>query len=169
MAMAIARPRHTSRRPTLGEYVERRLGRGSWAQARNVLAKPFGARSFAEFWRYWNPVYGYFLYYYSYRPLRRTVPRPAAAWLTFLLCGFVLHDLVGWLAARTVRFPEMTLLFALFGAGAIASEALHIDTSRHPFAVRAPANAAWLLAAWAIAAAVQRSWPGVAMALAGSR
>jgi hypothetical protein len=161
MDMAIAPPRRTSRRPTLGEYVERRLGRGSWVQARNVFAKPFGARSFAAFWRYWNPVYGYVLYYYSYRPLRRVLPRPAAAWLTILLCGLLLHDLVGWLAARRVRFPEMTLLFALFGAGAIASEALRLDLSRYPFPVRALANAAWLLAAWAITASAQRYWPGI--------
>src|SRR5437763_2985091 len=123
MVIVTARVRRESRRPTLRKYVERRLGRGSWTQTRNVFAKPFGARSFAEFWRYWNPVYGYFLYYYSYRPLRRVLPRPAAAWTTFLLCGFLLHDLVGWLATRTMRFPEMTLLFALFGAGVVASEA----------------------------------------------
>ena len=94
------------RRPGLGEYIERRLGRGATTQLRNLLVRPLGAASFSQFWRYWNPVYGYFLSYYAYRPLRRVFPRPVAVLLTFVGCGFVLHDLVGWAVAGHARFPR---------------------------------------------------------------
>jgi len=75
------------RRPGLGEYIERRLGRGATTQLRNLLVRPLGAASFSQFWRYWNPVYGYFLSYYAYRPLRLVFPRPVAVLLTFVGCG----------------------------------------------------------------------------------
>lgn len=123
------------RKPTLTRYIEVRLGNDPGTQARNVIAKPFGAGSFAEFWWYWNPLYGYFLFYYSYRPLRRLLPRRLAVWLTFVFCGLVLHDAVGWILARRVRFPELTVLFALFGIGAIGSEAARMDLSGSPFVV----------------------------------
>jgi hypothetical protein len=60
--------REPRRRPTLSAYVERRLGTGAATMARNVVFKPLGAGSFGQFWQYWNPVYGYFLYYYAYSP-----------------------------------------------------------------------------------------------------
>src|SRR5690242_13393457 len=85
--MSARRPRV---RLTLSAYVEHRLGTGSVTMARNLLLKPLGAGSFRRFSQCWNPVYGYFLYYFAYRPLRRYLPRPAAVWLTFAACGFFL-------------------------------------------------------------------------------
>jgi hypothetical protein len=136
--------RARGRKPTLTRYIEARLGKAPATQAKNVLAKPFGAGSFIGFWRYWNPVYGYFLLYYSYRPLRKVLPRGLAVWLTFILCGLVLHDAVGWALGRRVRFPELTLLFAVFGLGALAGEAVRMDLSRSPVMIRAVANVAYL-------------------------
>jgi hypothetical protein len=138
--------RTAQHRLSLRRYIEVRLGTGAGTQARNLLARPFGAGSFAGFWRYWNPVYGYVLFYWSYRPLRRVLPRAAAMWLTFVLCGLVLHDMVGWALGRNVRFPEMTILFAVFGLGTVAGEALGMDLSRRPAAVRVAANVAYLAA-----------------------
>ena len=86
-----------------------------------------------------------------YRPLRRKLPRPLAVWLTFVACGFVLHDLVGWVLARQVRVPEMTLLFVLFGAEVILADRLHLNFSRQPLLVRVMANCAWLLGGFATA------------------
>ena len=120
------------RRPGLGEYIERRLGRGATTQLRNLLVRPLGAASFSRFWRYWNPVYGYFLSYYAYRPLRLVFPRPVAVLLTFVGCGFVLHDLVGWAVAGHARFAEMTAMFALFGVGVVLSDALRLDLAHYP-------------------------------------
>lgn len=48
---------------TFAQYLRFRLGTASgrtvWF---NFIIKPFGASSFAGFWRQWNPVYGYVLY-----------------------------------------------------------------------------------------------------------
>jgi hypothetical protein len=72
-------------------------------------------------------------------------------WLTFLACGFCLHDLVGWLLARQVRAPEMSVLFLLFGGGVVLAEALRLDLSAQPLPVRVLANTTFLLAAWGAA------------------
>lgn len=82
------RHRRHSRRVTFTQYLEFRLGtdggRSAWF---NFFVKSFGARSFSEFWRLWNPVYGYILYYFSYRPLARVLPRPLAVLITFAASG----------------------------------------------------------------------------------
>jgi hypothetical protein len=134
---------------TLGRYLRFRLGpiggkaggRSAWF---NFFIRPFGAGSFAQFWRLWNPVYGYFLYYYSYRPLSRVVPRPAAMLATFVACGFLLHDLPAWLFARRVLPPGATIAFVMFGLGAVLSEWLHMDISRWPTLFRAAINIAYV-------------------------
>jgi hypothetical protein len=96
------------RRPSLSTYITYLLGSGSSNQLKNWFERSWGARSFADFWRCFNPVYGYYLSYHAYRPLRRVVPRALAMWLTFIASGFLLHDLVGWALGRRIRFPEMT-------------------------------------------------------------
>jgi hypothetical protein len=76
------------------------------------------------------------------------MPRPFAVYLTFLASGFLLHDLPFNLSADLYRgrleFPEVTLLFAVFGALALLSEALGLDLSRFPPWVRAASNLGWL-------------------------
>jgi D-alanyl-lipoteichoic acid acyltransferase DltB (MBOAT superfamily) len=104
------------------------------------------ASSFAGFWRQWNPVYGYFLYYYSYRPLSRVMPRAPAMVITFAACGLLLHDVPAWLLTRSLLPPGVTIAFTLFGLGAALSEALHMDLSRWPFLVRAGVNLSYLTA-----------------------
>jgi hypothetical protein len=58
--------------------------------------------------------------------------------------GFLLHDLVGCALGWHVWFPEMTLVFALFGIGAVASAALRMDISRCPLALRVGTNLAYV-------------------------
>ena len=72
---------------TLSEYVGRRIGRDARSQVINLLARPFGAETLAGFWQYWNPVFGYYLGYYFYRPLVSIVPRPVAVVSTFGMWG----------------------------------------------------------------------------------
>jgi hypothetical protein len=139
-------------RPTLDAYIAHRLGRGGAVQLRNFLVRPFGAPTFAGFWRFWNPVYGYVLLFFVYRPLRRWLPHPIASWLTFLVCGFCLHDLVGWLLAGRVRAPEMTLMFGAFGLQAVVGERLGLSTAGWPFVARAALNLGHLVLGWAVVA-----------------
>jgi D-alanyl-lipoteichoic acid acyltransferase DltB (MBOAT superfamily) len=110
----------------------------------NFFIRPFGASSFAEFWRLWNPVYGYFLYYYSYRPLSRVMPRNAAMLSTFAACGFLLHDLPAWAFSRRILPPGATIAFLMFSLGAIASDQFHMNLSRWPVAARAAINIIYL-------------------------
>jgi hypothetical protein len=125
------------------EYINHRLGKpeGPWPAVRKMINRSFGARSFTAFWHYWNPVYGYYLYYWFYRPLRRFMPRPAALLLTFAVCGFLLHDLPHLPFSGV---PLITLWFLLLGAGVIISEALSMDLSRQSFIVRATVNVLYL-------------------------
>lgn len=83
---------------TLTQYINHRLGSTPQEQAKNFLGRPFGARSLTDFWHYWNPVWGYYLFYYCYRPLRKKLPRSASVFLTFFICGLI-HDLPFALAA----------------------------------------------------------------------
>jgi hypothetical protein len=113
-----------------------------------MLALSFGAPSFIAFWRYWNPVYGYFLCYWSYRPLRKYLPRPMALILTFGLCGFLLHDVVH---IGFTGIPLITMWFVFLGVGAYISEALGMDLSRRPYVVRAVAHLLYLLVSFEVA------------------
>ncbi len=132
-------------RPSLNRYLRFRLGnKGGWSAWFRFFIKPFGASSFAQFWRQWNPVYGYFLYYYSYRPLSRIVPRPAAMLSTFIACGFLLHDLPVWVLTGRVLPPGATIAFTMFGMGALLGERFHMDLSTSPIPARAAVNLAYL-------------------------
>ena len=57
----------------LQRFVAARLGPGTSEPGRlkTMLTRSFGAGSFHEFWRYWNPVYAYYLHDKCYRPLNK--------------------------------------------------------------------------------------------------
>jgi D-alanyl-lipoteichoic acid acyltransferase DltB (MBOAT superfamily) len=153
MSDSSLRPRPTSASPdpgrrdrlTLTQYLRFRLGtRGGFSAWFNFFIKPFEASSFAEFWRLWNPVYGYFLYRFAYRPMRRVLPRAFAVLLTFAASGFVLHDIPAWLIARRVLPPGATIAFIMFGVGAVASDAVHMNLWRLPEWMRGVVNVIYL-------------------------
>jgi hypothetical protein len=122
--------------------------------ARNWFVRPLCATSFSRFWYFWNPVYGYPLLFYVYRPLRRLLPRPCAVFLTFLASGFFLHDLPFSMSADLYRgkleVPSVTILFAIFGGFVLLSEALHLDLTGCPRWQRAAANLGWLSAGFVL-------------------
>lgn len=133
-----------NRRIRFNQYLRLRLGPPGWSRWYNFFVRPFGAASFAEFWRLWNPVYGYFLGYYVYRPLSRVAPRRLAMLTTFLFCGFALHDIPAWIATRRVLPPGATIAFAMFAVVALVGDEMHMDLSHWPFAGRAAINLAYL-------------------------
>jgi len=141
------------------KYLGFRLGtKGGTKAWFNFFIRPFGAASFAQFWRLWNPVYGYFLYYYSYRPLSRVMPRGAAMMATFAGCGFFLHDLPAWAFSRRFLPPGATIAFILFGLGAVAGDRLRMDLSRWPVAARAATNVLYLAACVAAMLLIVLRW-----------
>jgi hypothetical protein len=72
------------------------------------------------------------------------VPRPIAMIATFVLCGFLLHDLPAWGFARKPLLPGATIAFIMFGLGAIVGEWLHMDLSRWPIRARAAVNVGYI-------------------------
>ena len=136
--------------PGFHEFIVRQVGEPKYVLrfARNWFVRPLCASSFSRFWYYWNPVYGYVLLFYVYRPIRRFLPRPVAVFLTFLVSGLLLHDLPFNISADIYRgqlaVPSVTILFAIFGAFVLISEALHLDLSRYSRWQRAAANLIWL-------------------------
>jgi hypothetical protein len=76
--------------PTLKQFIQLRLGKQTSEinMLKEMLVRSFGADSFHEFWRYWNPVYGYYLHYKCYKPLQKYFPRYMCVILTFAASGF---------------------------------------------------------------------------------
>ena len=135
------------RGPTLGEFVRRRLGSGSdLEQLKRMFGRSFGAGSFGAFWRYWNPVYTYYLDRFVYRPLRKVLPRPLAVVATFACSGFLLHDLPFWwgvtvLRTRSLPVPFVALWFALMAVLALLEARLGLEYAALPFRARVAINA----------------------------
>lgn len=136
---------------TLTRYIEQRVGTTAGEQAINLLAKPFGADSLAGFWRYWNPVWSYYLTYYCYRPLRDRMPRPLAVWLTFCICGLV-HDLPFVASALLIRQRSasftLTMFFALTGGLVVLTDRLRIRFGALPNPVRWAVHVVTLIACY---------------------
>ncbi len=142
-------------RLTLAEFTNRRIGAGGHRQQLwNLLVRPFAAPSFIGFWRLWNPVYGYFLFFWSYKPLRQFMPRPLAELATFAVSGFVLHDLPLFAARRSFGMPYVTAWFVLAGAIAIAAEHARVDVSSWPAAARIALNVTYLFTTLCVAVAL---------------
>ncbi|HVS49381.1 MAG TPA: hypothetical protein VHJ99_10795 [Candidatus Dormibacteraeota bacterium] len=76
--------------------------------------------------------------------MSRVVPRAAAMMATFVVCGFLLHDLPAWAFARRVLPPGATIAFVMFGVGAVVSEWVHMDLSRWPVLARAAVNVGYI-------------------------
>jgi len=126
---------------TLSEYVKRRNGvpLGAPGSLGKMLERSLGAGSFAVFWRYWNPVWSYYLSRYIMRPLAKSVPVWLAVILTFAVSG-ALHDLAVTLIKWRPTF-FITPWFVLMGAAVVTTDALGITYQHRPWAVRALINA----------------------------
>jgi hypothetical protein len=114
-----------------------------------MLVRSLGADSFAGFWRYWNPIFGYGLGRFVFVPLKRVAPVPLALLATFVVSGAV-HDLVT-AAVRGSGAFLFTPWFFLLGLGVLLGDALKMDTSSWAWSVRAAVNVAYLAACLAAA------------------
>ena len=139
-----------SYRPSFRKFTISRIGnpKSPWDGLRRMFSRSFGAKSFTDFWRYWNPVYHYFLSYWVYRPLRKLVPRPIAVVLSFVFCGFFFHDLI---LLPFTHIPIITIWFLLLGVGVIISETLHMDLSNQSQSLRITVNITYLFGLFEVA------------------
>jgi hypothetical protein len=103
-----------------------------------MLNRSLGADSFAKFWRYWNPIWGYYLARYVMKPLRKFLPVWLATMLTFTVSG-VLHDLVVTLIKWQPSFL-ITPWFVLMGGAVVVTKAFAIEYSKSVWAARALIN-----------------------------
>ena len=130
---------------TLAQYVQRRNGvpLGHADSLKNMLYRSFGASSFAIFWQYWNPIWGYGLGKYIHIPLRRFLPAGLALVLTFVVSGGI-HDLVVMALRQSFVFL-LTPWFFLLGLGVLLGKAMKMDLSKYSWLARAVVNLAYIL------------------------
>ncbi|MDX5420072.1 MAG: acyltransferase [Hymenobacteraceae bacterium] len=111
---------------------------GSTNSLRNNLYRSLGAKSFSAFWSYWNPIFGYYLGYSIFKPLKNYLSPGFALIITFLFCGLI-HD-----AVTTIFRGGISLFFStwflLMATGVLATRWLKQDLSTKPWEIRAMAN-----------------------------
>jgi hypothetical protein len=114
-----------------------------------MLHRSLGAGSFAAFWQYWNPIFGYYLAKYVDSPLRRILPRSITLILTFVICG-ALHDLAAMAVRGSVAF-FCTTMFFFFGVGVLVGRWAKLDFSSLPWPARAAIHVSYLVACFGLA------------------
>lgn len=129
---------------TLSEYVIKRNGvpLGAKGSLLKNLQNAFGAESNAAFWKFWNPVWGYYLAKYIYLPLKQVVPASLAALLTFVASGAIHDFAVGVFGFGWQHF--LTRWFFVMGIFFWASKRLNINYGGFSFPVRVVINVASL-------------------------
>ena len=135
----------------LSDYVKRRNGvpLGNSDSLRNMLNRSLGAGKFSIFWQYWNPIWGYYLGKYIFKPLKFIFSPALSLIITFVVCGFI-HDL----AIMLLKWKFTLLLtpwFLFMGLSVIISDYTKIDYSKFPWIARAASNIVIILGCLLIA------------------
>ncbi len=146
--------RASRKRLSLSEYVRRRNGvpLGTSGSLRNMTRRSFGARSFAGFWQYWNPIFGYCLDKFVFAPLKKHFPSHISLILTFIVTGIV-HDLVTMAMRQDVAFL-FTPWFFFLGIGVVLGKVAGMDIAASSWGVRAAVHATYLSVCLALATLV---------------
>lgn len=136
---------NTRRQMTMNDYVQYRNGvpLGATGSLQNMLVRSLGAGTFAKFWQYWNPIWGYVLGRYIYAPLNRFLPAAVALILTFLISGAI-HDLATMLVRGAPAF-FFTPWFFLMGVVVVFGRLLKLDYSNQAFQLRVAINVTFIL------------------------
>jgi len=135
---------------TLKHYIHLRLGRGNFFEIlKSMFVKAFEAKSAKEFWNYWNPVFGYFMLFYFYKPLTNKVPRAIRVIATFTVSGFFLHDLLlwwpfCWMIAYKTHFPFGTVWFIFLAIIMLLLEKIGFNTEKYSPGIRVLTNLGYL-------------------------
>ena len=129
---------------TLSQYIAKRNGvpLGAKKSMRNMLYRSLGAKNFAEFWRYWNPIFSYYLGKYVFKPLKIFLPTSLALVLTFVFCG-LLHDAVSMLVRGKLALL-FTPWFLYMGIGVILSNLFDFNYSKFSWILRAFINIVYI-------------------------
>lgn len=125
---------------SLAQYVHKRTGvpLGHKDSMRNMLTRSLGASSFYLFWRYWNPVWGYYLSRYVMKPSHKALPLWCAVIVTFAVSG-ALHDLaVSLVKLKPVFF--FTPWFTVMAIAVLITQLANVQFTRAPWWLRALMN-----------------------------
>ncbi len=130
---------------SLSEYVKKRNGvpLGGAGSMSNMIDRSLGADSFYLFWRYWNPIWGYYLSRNVMKPLSKFLPIWLATILTFAVSGG-LHDLAVTLVKWKLTF-FFTPWFILMGGMVLASSKFNISYSGYHRIIRMLFNIAFVV------------------------
>lgn len=139
---------------TLSEYVKRRNGvpLGAQGSMKNMLERSLCARSFSLFWRYWNPIWGYYLSRNVNKPLSRLLPRWISLILTFAISGG-LHDLAVSLIKWQPTF-FFTQWFFLMAVIVLVSMKFNISYSHYHQIIRIIINLFYIVVSLIVALAI---------------
>lgn len=126
-----------SKARSLSEYVKsiNKVPLGHPKSLRNMLRNALGANSFSSFWRYWNPIWSYYLRYFVYRPLRTIIPEKVALVATFLVSGGI-HDLAVYLITGQGSFI-ITVWFGIMACVVVLESYANISLRKLPFLLKA--------------------------------
>lgn len=124
----------------LSEYVKKKNGVpiGHSNSLRNNLQRSLGAKNFAVFWNFWNPIFGYYLGTKIFKPLKRILPAAFALVLTFVFCGLI-HDLVTSLIRGYISL-FFSVWFLLMGTMVFITKQINYDLSHKKWIYRAVVN-----------------------------
>lgn len=125
---------------TLKEYIKKRNGVsiGSPKSLRNNLYRSLGAKNFSKFWNYWNPIFGYYLGKFIFKPLKKIFPVSIALILTFIFCGLI-HDAITTLLRGKISL-FFTLWFLIMGCAVLITRYLKYNYFDQIWIIRALAN-----------------------------
>lgn len=125
---------------TLSEYVKKKNGVpfGHPHSLRNNLYRSLGAKNFAVFWNFWNPIFSYYLGTQIFRPLKKQLPAIVALIVTFIICGLI-HDLVTTIIRQKVSL-FFTVWFTLMSIFVLISKKANYDLSPYHWGIRALVN-----------------------------
>ncbi len=125
---------------TLSDYIKKRNGVsvGSPNALRNNLYRSLGSKNFPTFWTYWNPIFGYYLGKFIFKPLKKILPVSISLLITFIFCG-MLHDTI-----TTLLRGEISIFFSIWflfmGLAVLIAKLLNHNFSRRLWSTRASIN-----------------------------
>ena len=125
---------------TLTEYIKKRNGVpiGSSKSLRNNLNRSLGAKNFSTFWNYWNPIFGFYLGKFIFKPLKKIFPVAVALLLTFVFCGLI-HDTVNTIYRGKISL-FFTIWFLLMGFAVLITKYLKHNFAKREWIFRASIN-----------------------------
>ena len=104
----------------------------------NMLNRSLGANSFHLFWKYWNPIWGYYLSRNVMKPANKLFPFWFAVLVTFAVSG-ALHDLAVSLVKLEITFL-FTPWFLLMGFIVLITKKFEVSYQGYQWLTRAAIN-----------------------------